>query len=1001
MSGEPANVRTQNLRDFTVQIRRPGDDVIVGTGIVVSADGKVVTCAHVVEQALGMHPRDVGDAEVGVYFPQARGGEDKARRATVAACFDRYDDDVAVLQLVDGPAPLGREQIAVLGAAEPSRGHPFRSYGYRRLDKYIAGRAEGKILGDVERPAGRSVQADPVQLESSEINQGMSGAGVLDIERNLVVGIVAETWFPDLSTKDRDTAWAVNARVLTFDPLSLPLQDAPLPKRAAPQPRTDEAAARLAVGAELGVKLNNAPAPLPEWVGRAELLKSINADWAAPDCHVTGLIGFGGEGKSSLARRWLDDLLADDSKSRPDGVFWWGFYEKRSVDEFFEAALEYMSAGQADPRDYPTADAKAHFIAASFYRGRYLFVLDGLEVMQHQEGDAYGLLTSDDLRDFLSYFAGPGHRSFCLATSRAPVLDLLAYTTYSHRDVTRLSPANGRALLERVGVKGEESALDRVVTDWDGHALTLGLLGGYLVHRHGGDLSHIDQIPPPTDDEPRYDRVHRVLRRYDGHLTEAERAFLTLFAAFRTPVEAAAFDRVFRADTGAEALNAPVAALDDAAFEAMVKRLLDHRILRHDPQADHYTAHPLIRAHYLARLTAGDRSQTADAHERIKDYYLDLAGDTVLYPTLDELAPLIEVVHHACRAGAYDEAHRIRDERIYQGHRKVLIHQLGAFEAALALILEFFPDGDTSLDPQVSEPKDKGWILNTLGFCLMNLGRLREAAPFYERSNAVKLDGEDWRGANIGYQNLAELHVHLGALPESADAADEALRLGRRAEDNGRERDSLTRQAWTAHLRGDLPAAGATFREAEVLGGETDSDTRYLYGLRGVQHADHLRQAGVAAQARRLTDANLEICERNRWAASTSRCRRVLGDLAADASQHGAAREHYEEALKIARSISVRHVLIEALLSRGRWIARYVRDAPAALSDLNEALAYAVDGGYRIYEADVRVGLAWANLAAGDPKAGRQEAERARQMSVQMGYHWGQVDADEALAALE
>jgi hypothetical protein len=58
-----------------------------------------------------------------------------------------------------------------------------------------------------------------------------------------------------------------------------------------------------------------------------------------------------------------------------------------------------------------------------------------------------------------------------------------------------------------------------------------------------------------------------------------------------------------------------------------------------------------------------------------------------------------------------------------------------------------------------------------------------------------------------------------------------------------------------------------------------------------------------------------------------------------------------------------------------------------------------VDGGYRIYEADIRVALAWAHLAAGDPAAARPEAERAQRMSADMGYHWGQVDAAEVLAA--
>ena len=52
----------------------------------------------------------------------------------------------------------------------------------------------------------------------------------------------------------------------------------------------------------------------------------------------------------------------------------------------------------------------------------------------------------------------------------------------------------------------------------------------------------------------------------------------------------------------------------------------------------------------------------------------------------------------------------------------------------------------------------------------------------------------------------------------------------------------------------------------------------------------------------------------------------------------------------------MREVLIEVLLARGRWAARNPKGLPDPLgfSDLNEALGYAVDGGYRIYEADIR-----------------------------------------------
>ena len=1006
------NVIIQDLRDFTVQIRRLTDDKTVGTGIAVSTDGQVVTCVHVARAALGRHPRQAKGKEIGVYFPQARGGEEKKRRATVACCFPMHDDDVVLLQLADGPPPLAPEQIPTLGKAEGSQGHEFRGYGYASLAPYLSRYVDGKIMGPVEirLPPGTKLQADLIELRTRDIRPGISGAPVLDVNKNLIVGLISECWDPAGQSKDDNVGWAVNARVLTFDPINFPLRDAPLPKRKAPQPKTDVEAARQAVAPDLGMALHGASPPLTEWVGRDDLLASISRDWADPDRHVTGLIGFGGEGKSSLARRWVDSLGDLANRPTPDGIFWWGFYDRPSTDEFFEAALKYMSGGRIDPRRVPSANVRAQIIGAMLGAGRYLFVLDGLEVMQHQEGDRYGLLKSADLREFLNYFAAPEHQSFCLVTSRAPLLDLMAYTTYTHRDVTRLSQADGVALLREVGVVGQFDKLSHVVADWDGHALTLGLLGSYLTEQHGGDVACIGEIPPPTADEPRYERVHRVLRRYDDHLTEAERAFLTLFSAFRTPVHESAFDKVFRTPT-----SPPLGGTEGG----LVQRLLTYRILRHDPNADTYTTHPLIRNHYFARLTAGSREETQNAHERIKDYYLELAGDTPRFPTLDDLAPLIEVVHHACRAGAYDEAERIRWERIDQRDRYVITHQLGAYETELAMLQEFFPGGDTSQEPQVSDPKDKSWILNEVGLCLVSLGRLGEAAPFYERHNAIKLELEDWHNASVGYRNLAELHAYLGALTESADAAREALALARRAENKQDELNSLCRQATTAYLRGDLEAAGAAFQQAEALEQEVDPDERYLYSLRGIKHADHLRRTGNPAYARRVTEANLEGWVRDyKWPKDESHCHRVLGDLDAGAGQHESARAHYDEALKIARSITLRHVLIEALLARGRWAARQTSkvsqtlEVSAAFSDLNEALGHAVDGGYRIYEADARIGLAWAHLAEAltpgpSPRgrgealaAGRAEAERAQQMSVQMGYHWGQVDAAEALAAL-
>jgi tetratricopeptide (TPR) repeat protein len=1048
------NVRLQNLRDFTVQIRTPDHEQIVGTGIAVSMEGEIVTCAHVVEAVLGVHPRDADEAKVGVYFPQTRGGETKKRRATVKACFPQHDDDVVLLQLCDGPAPLAPEQMPTLGHAEGSAGNGFRSYGYRSRAKYLAGHAHGCILGLIERPHHLILQADPVELESAQINSGMSGAAVLDIERNLVVGVVSETWFSDGDFKDRDAAWAVNAHVLSLKPVLLALQTEPQQKGEAREPQIDRAEAQRAASKTPGDELSQAPPVLDEWVGREDLLQALSRDLADPERRITGLIGFGGEGKSSLARKWIENVRADDSPPLRsgegpgvgvDGIFWWSFYDQQSVEQFFEAALAWISGGRIDPRKVPSANRRMHIVAGMLAYGRYLFVLDGFEVMQHQDGDDYGLVKSNDLQDFLELFASPEHNSFCLVTSRAPLLDLMAYTTYTHRDVDRLSEKESCRLLRQLGVKGREQKLVAVVNQWDGHALTVGLVGSYLAVAHAGDVSKADEISKEILEEGtlsvtagevegaeiaplagKYEHVHRVLRRYDEHLSEAERAFLTLFSAFRTPVKLEGFAKIFRASVGAKhasPLRATLVELNDDEFENLVERLTAYRLLRYNPHEDHYTAHPLIRNHYFAHLTRD--TGAPDTHDRIKDYYLALAGDTPTYPTLEDLQPLIEVVHHACRAGAYDEAEQIRWKQIDQRNRRYLGHVLGANETILNILYEFFPDGDTSGEPQVSDPGDKRWILNEVGLCLMNLGRLREAVPFYERKN------EQYEKTSRGYMNLASLHISLGELGAAAETADQALALAKKAEDRNNELLALTYEAYANHLCGEVELSFELFLRAEKIEPEI-SKTNYITRVAGIKWADHLRRTTKYDYAKNVTNANLEICRRNRWEFIVSMCHRVLGDLDAVEGNHTDARQHYDRAVSIARGISHRPALIEALLGRGRWAAKgaaetsevfakhsepgrgaETSEVSRAFNDLDEALGYATAGGYRIYEADIRVALAWAHRAAAltpnpSPKGrgeshakARAEARRALGMSREMGYHWGQVDAEEVLGELE
>jgi hypothetical protein len=783
--------------------------------------------------------------------------------------------------------------------------------------------------------------------------------------------------------------------------MPFPIHTEPLPLLSGPQPKTDLDRAQQLAQVNLKPNLQFAPLPLEEWVGREDLLAEITQDWIDPTRLITGLIGFGGEGKTSLARRWVTDLrknrLPQDAPLKPDGIFWWGFYERNSVDEFFEAALNYLGGGQVDLSTLPSANARANFLAAMLRGKRYLFILDGFEVMQHEKGDEYAQIKSADLYEFLTYFAAGGHESFCLITSRAPLMDLIEFVSYTNRNVDRLSDTDGRALLQKIGVQGTEAQLDRIVSDWDGHALTLSLLGSYLVDRYQGDILHLSDIPLPQSDEDCYQRLQRVLRRYNDHLTEAEQLFLKIFSAFRLPLQQSAFKQVFRNKT--QPLTAPLGQLDPPTFKSVLQNLQKYRILRFNPHTKYYKLHPLVRNHYCELLQEQHTPQLKALYRSIKDYYLDQSGSPLPTPTLDSLVPLLEVVHYVCEIEAYDTAWQIYWERISQRNRYVLIAILCAYETTIATLQEFFPNGNTELDPLVTSAQAKYLILEEIGICWAGLGYLNSARLFYERAKAVALNARNWEKASLIYQRLSELHVFRGELDEAETAAKESFDYASRAKNSWTQMEALVHQAIAADLQGDHDTADSLFQKAEARQQKMQNDSRPLFSWRGIAYANFLNRADRLGHAQTVAQENLQICQEKGWLNLVGKANRTLGDISFSSGRESSAGGYYDQAVKIARSTPRFDALIEALSSRGQWAARQ-GDFKTARNDLSEALRCAKINSYRLYEADVRVGLAWLHYGEQNFDAARSEATQAQQMSQEMGYPWGAIAAAAVLERL-
>jgi WD40 repeat protein len=171
----------------------------IGTGFVVSDDGLIATCAH----ALG----STRPEKATVIFQ--RTGE--RQEATVIADWWRAVDaeDIAFLK-IDGALPEGVQALP-LGSCEGTSGHNIRTFGYPAVGEVEGVWGEGKALGF--GPMTRGGQP-LLQLHSSEITEGFSGAPVWDTLLQRVIGMVVIAAESDVLGKLGETAFATPVKTL-------------------------------------------------------------------------------------------------------------------------------------------------------------------------------------------------------------------------------------------------------------------------------------------------------------------------------------------------------------------------------------------------------------------------------------------------------------------------------------------------------------------------------------------------------------------------------------------------------------------------------------------------------------------------------------------------------------------------------------------------------------------------------------------------------------------
>ncbi|MFI8235022.1 trypsin-like peptidase domain-containing protein [Streptomyces sp. NPDC085900] len=1025
MSAEqPPTGLAQDLAQFTVQVLHHSGTRVVGAGCLIGRD-TVVTCAHVVIQAgvelrsRTARPTLTAAQSVDIRLLSGRGWTGRAYpvcwlygRWPMPTEGDRtgrhidgeaWYDDVAVLRILGEPPPANTFPVALLGRPVPQAGHRFRATGFPRRSGgrlfYIAGEIMGRNPGSSAAP----LRSGLLQLKSTQVVKGgMSGGPVLDETLNRVVGIIEASWFDERPgfvfrpLLNSGAAWAVDCDVLSSPPFSAFLHSipvGPLARQQVPRPSVPEDDVRAAITGPRSDRYPVGGATQEEGlVPRTELLQDLLGELEDPERRMLGLVGFGGEGKSSLALQ----LIRRRSRLRRCPVFWWDFRTDGGPDLFLAKAVQFFTDGRLHlgPDPSPTTHADALSVVAKVQP--CLFVLDSVEVVQQRDAGGFGRITHDGLRLFLLRLASTRHESFCLLTSRLQFRDLpRAHSrAYAERHVGRLTVEEGKALLRKRGVRGSSADVEALVEAWSGHALTLDLWGQIIVDEWAGDIAQAVPLSEnlrgqdsTAEGRTPEERLSVLLGFYDRWLTESEKTVLTVLSAFRTSVRKEWLSATLQ---DAELQGAP----DAATLRRSLNHLAALALLRLDQRG--LTLHPLVRQHYRRVLRDWPETARYRLHRCIADRYRRAAGLVSEHADLAELTPLVEAVHHLCGAGHFRQALSIYREELELGTVMRLSYQLNAYDTVSTLLDSFWPAGfDASGDPALSAGRDARYVINRKAVALMNTGHLAQAATLFERAVEIGENRGDLLGATQSVENLAEVSLYAGRLDRMEQAARRALVLAHGLESPEREeeiRDSNCHLGFALSLTGRNAEAALCFESAETLQRNLTPQTPFLTDIWGISQAEFLRHSGSPDTARTLTEANLRFAQEERLADTIGICCRLLGQLAYERGDKRLARDLLNEAVDRARRITERTVLLEALSARGRCSAES-GNTKAALTDLDEAEEYARAGGYALYALDIRISRVRCRLWFEEYLEAAEELQQCRREAERLRYTWGVADA--------
>jgi Trypsin-like peptidase domain len=408
---------------------------IAGTGFVISDSGLIATCSHVIQPIREQRDGKPCPEKVTIVF-HATGDKQDAR--TEPDWWLPWDSgDVAILR-TEGILPQGVHPL-LLGSVEGTSGHDVCTFGFPDTGDIEGIGGDGKVVRVLTR-GGRSI----LQLRSSEITIGFSGAPVWDTLRRRVIGMVSDIAQP-VQHRLVETAFAVSTETLQQVCSKLHLSDV-CPYRG------------LSAFTEADAEF---------FFGRQQVVDGLLNRLRREPRFLT-VLGPSGSGKSSAVQAGLIPQLKHGQVPGSDR---WGIIVTRPTTNPFD---DLAKQGLVDASNDLTESVKV-WLSRHTEKERFMLVLDQFE-------ELFAIRSEALRRTFITQLAQLIHSPLPISVIVVMRDDFYSHFTQQEALVELLEQSQGpihiprtlkrdeliaivRKPVEAVGLRFEEGLVEAIVTD--------------------------------------------------------------------------------------------------------------------------------------------------------------------------------------------------------------------------------------------------------------------------------------------------------------------------------------------------------------------------------------------------------------------------------------------------------------------------------------------------------------------------------------------------------